>query len=91
MKNKETAIREAIRLNIIKERKARKWTQTDLGNKLGLPKTTVSSWEQGLSSPDIDTIVALTKILDMDLYEFLGEPTPTDRPRKKSVSPKEQE
>lgn len=72
MKNKETTIRETMRLNIIAKRKERNWTQSDLANILKSKKTTIASWEQGLSSPDIDTIAILLKLFDMSFYEFTG-------------------
>lgn len=72
MKNKETVIRETIRQNIISKRKELNMTQTDLANAVGLKKTTIASCEQGLSSPDIDTIVILLKLFNMDFYEFTG-------------------
>lgn len=72
MKNKETAIRETMRLNIIEKRKSLNMTQTDLANAVGLKKNTIASWEQGLSSPDIDTIVILLRLFNMDFYEFTG-------------------
>ena len=72
MKNKETTIRETMRLNIISKRKDLGLTQTELGERLNLKKTTIASWEQGLSSPDIDTIAILLKMFDMDFYEFTG-------------------
>lgn len=72
MKNKETVIRETMRLNIINKRKDMNWTQTDLAERVGLKKNTIASWEQGLSSPDIDTIVKLMHLFDMSFYEFTG-------------------
>ena len=72
MKNKDTQIRETMRLNIIAKRKELNLRQEDLAAKVGLAKTTVASWEQGQSSPDIDTIAKLLRIFDMDLYEFTG-------------------
>ena len=72
MKNKETAIRETMRLNIIAKRKEMNLTQTDLANLVNLKKNTIASWEQGLSSPDIDTIALLLKLFDMNFYEFTG-------------------
>ena len=72
MKFKETAIRETIRLNIVKKRNELGMTQTDLANAVGLKKNTVGSWEQGYSTPDIDTIVILLKIFNMDFYDFTG-------------------
>ena len=72
MKNKETKIRETMRLNIINKRKELNMTQTDLANAVDLKKNTIASWEQGLSSPDIDTIAKLLTIFDMDIYDFTG-------------------
>lgn len=72
MKNKDTVIRETIRLNIIAKRNELGMTQTELASAVGLKKNTVASWEQGLSSPDIDTIALLLKIFDMDIYDFTG-------------------
>ena len=69
MKNKDTTIRETIRLNIISNRKRMKMRQIDLAQYLGIKKNTVASWEQGLSTPDIDTICALLKLFEMDFYE----------------------
>ena len=72
MKNKETVIRETIRLNIIAKRKELNMTQAELAAATGFKKNTVSSWEQGLSSPDIDTIAILLRLFNMDFYEFTG-------------------
>ena len=72
MKNKDTAIRETIRLNIIAKRKELNLTQTGLANIVGSKKNTIASWEQGLSTPDIDTIAILLKLFDMTFYEFTG-------------------
>jgi len=72
MKNKETAIRETMRLNIISKRTELGLTQTELADKVGLKKTTIASWEQGLSSPDIDTIAILLSLFNMDFYDFTG-------------------
>ena len=72
MKNKETVIRETMRLNIINKRKELNMTQTELATAVNLKKNTIASWEQGLSSPDIDTIALLLKLFDMDFYEFTG-------------------
>lgn len=72
MKNKETVIRETMRLNIIAKRNELGMTQTDLANAVGLKKNTIGSWEQGLSSPDIDTIAILLRLFNMDFYDFTG-------------------
>ena len=72
MKNIQTPLREVIRLNIIMNRKRLKLTQKDLSEKLGVKKNTVSSWEQGLSTPNIDTLAMLLDLFDKDFYDFTG-------------------
>lgn len=74
MKNIQTPIREIIRLNIILNRKELNMTQKELGSKLGLKKNTVASWEQGLSTPNIDTLVMMLDLFDVDFYDFVGIP-----------------
>lgn len=72
MKNKDTEVRENIRLNIIKKRKEKHMTQKELAEYVNLKKNSVASWEQGLSSPDIDTMVQLLDLFEMDFYDFTG-------------------
>ena len=61
-------------------RVARKWTQNDLADKLGLDRTTISKWErQGGSEPDVATINKLADIFDVNSDYLLGRtntPTP---------------
>ena len=42
-------------------RKAAGLNQTKLATRLGVTQPTISSWENGESSPDMDDIVALCK------------------------------
>ena len=72
MKNKETDIRETMRKNIVIHRNGLGMRQVDLADAVGLKKNTIASWEQGLSSPDIDTIAKLLNLFDMDFYDFTG-------------------
>ena len=57
-------------------RRARKWTQNDLADRLGLDRTTISKWErQGVRS-DIATIDKLANVFDVNT-DYLG---PYQRP-----------
>lgn len=54
-------------------RLARKWTQNELGDKLGLDRTTISKWERhGGSEPDTDTIKKLADIFEVTSDYLLG-------------------
>lgn len=63
-----------LRVNImnvlIECRKAKGLTQEQLANKIGSKKTTVASWEQGKSLPDLTTLYALSKFYSIRLEDF---------------------
>lgn len=46
-------------------------TQTDLGEKIYLSRTTISKYEQGKMEPDIDTIIELSNIFKISIDELL--------------------
>lgn len=58
----------------IKElRKNCKLSQQELGDKLGVGKTTISNWENEYSTPDADSLVRLSNILDTTTDYILGK------------------
>ena len=64
--------RDNIQKNIIRKRNELNLTQKELADKLGLKLTTISSWERGVSSPDIETLIMLCDIFNMSLSEMYG-------------------
>jgi DNA-binding XRE family transcriptional regulator len=66
-------IREIVRLKLIECRKEKHLTQTDVGNFIGKKKTTVATWEQGKSLPDIDTLYKLAKFYGKTISFMYGE------------------
>ncbi|HHW90775.1 MAG TPA: helix-turn-helix transcriptional regulator [Clostridiales bacterium] len=68
-------------------RKANKWTQQELAEKLGLDRTTISKWErQGGSEPDNLTITKLADIFDVSTDYLLGK-SDFRRPLPQTVAP----
>lgn len=53
-------------------RKEHQLTQAELGNKLGVIKQTISSWENGISSPNNETLTAMAKLFDVSTDYLLG-------------------
>ena len=47
-------------------------TQTELANKIGTLQRNVSNWENGVSEPDLDTIVKLADLFGVTLDELFG-------------------
>ncbi len=56
---------------IADRRKEKKMTQLELAQKLGVTDKAVSKWERDLSCPDIGTLPALARELDLSLDELL--------------------
>jgi len=65
-------IKENISNNIVYYRKKNGLTQSQLAEKLGVKTTTVSTWERGASSPDIETLYDICKIFGVSLDEIYG-------------------
>lgn len=60
-----------ISKNIKKLRTSAKITQQELAEQLNVTRQAVSSWEQGKNQPDIQTIEALAKVLDVSIEEVI--------------------
>ena len=59
--------------NIKNLRKAKGLSQEELAVKLNVVRQTVSKWEQGLSVPDSDMLLALSEALETPVSALLGE------------------
>jgi len=59
--------------NIKAMRKAKGLSQEELAIKLNVVRQTVSKWEQGLSVPDSDLLIALSEALGTSVSTLLGE------------------
>ena len=59
--------------NIKALRKSTGLSQQDLADKLNVVRQTISKWEQGLSVPDSDLLIALSEALETPVSTLLGE------------------
>ena len=59
--------------NIKAIRKSKGLSQEELAVKLNVVRQTISKWEQGLSVPDSDMLIAISEILDTPVSTLLGE------------------
>lgn len=62
-----------LKENIKAIRKAKGLSQEELAQKLNVVRQTVSKWEQGLSVPDADLLIAISEILETPVGTLLGE------------------
>lgn len=55
-------------------RKQRGWSQEELGNRLNVTRQTVSKWELGQTTPEMDKLVEISQLFDISLDELLNNP-----------------
>ena len=59
--------------NIRAIRKSKGLSQEELAIKLNVVRQTISKWEQGLSVPDSDMLLAISEALETPVSTLLGE------------------
>ncbi len=59
--------------NITELRKAQKWTQAELAEKLNYSDKSVSKWERGDSIPDLKVLSAMSELFGVTLDYFVNE------------------
>ena len=75
--------------NIKAIRKSKGLSQQDLADKLNVVRQTISKWEQGLSVPDSDLLIALSEALEPPVSPLLGETvSPSEADEVKALSEK---
>lgn len=50
------------------------YSQKEVANKLHIHQSNVSDWENDVSRPEYEKLVALAKLYDVSLYDLLGVP-----------------
>ena len=75
MANKKSALRLGKKLgaSIAERRGARKWTQEELAERLGVAAETISRFERGATLPSLLTLQELAQILRTPISDLLGE------------------
>ena len=62
-----------LKENIKQLRKSRGLSQEELAIKLNVVRQTISKWEQGLSVPDSEMLVSISKVLETPVSTLFGE------------------
>ena len=61
---------------IKKLRKSKGFTQSQLGDAIGVTFQQVQKYESGKNHPSIDRIKAIAKVLNRDIYDIIDDTTP---------------
>ena len=59
-------------MNLVNHRKNKKITQQEMADILGIKRTTYASYEQDLSSPDIETLKKISQFFRVSIDELVG-------------------
>ena len=52
-------------------RKSKGWSQEQLGDKLGVTRQTVSKWELGMTTPEMEKLAAISDLFEISLDELI--------------------
>lgn len=69
-------------------RKQRGLSQEELGEKVNVTRQTVSKWELGLTTPELDKLIELAKFFNCTVDYLVGKeeaPTPENKPQERAV------
>lgn len=61
-----------FREQLMRLRKSRGWSQEELGARVGVTRQTVSKWELGDTTPELEKLIALAELFDMTTDQLLG-------------------
>ncbi|UWD49711.1 helix-turn-helix domain-containing protein [Clostridioides difficile] len=61
-----------ININLKRLRKIHQYTQEELAEKLNISRQSVAKWENGESTPDIDSCIKLAKLYDVRLDDLVN-------------------
>ena len=69
-------------------RKQQNLSQEELGTRLGVSRQAVSRWEMDGAVPDVDKLIAMSKLFSVTLNDLLGVEAPgADTPVEEKAAP----
>ena len=69
-------------------RKSRGWSQEQLGEQLGVTRQTVSKWELGDTTPEMEKLAAMSEIFGVTTDELIKGETPEQAPLAEDKAPR---
>lgn len=66
------SIKDEIAKSLQFYRKQKNMTQRELAEKIGVRHNSISSWENGVNSIDIDTLFQICEVLDVKISDMYG-------------------
>ena len=70
---------------LITLRKQKGLSQEQLGERLGVTRQTISKWELGITTPEMDKLIQLSDLFQISIDELVGRSTGSEAPRQAPV------
>ena len=71
---------------IFEERKRKGLSQSELADLIGVSRQAVSKWERSTATPDLDKIVALSKVFEISIDHLInGTDQDTKKQKRRSI------
>ena len=83
-----TNIKKIIGENITELRKQNNYTQQDLANLLVYSDKSISKWERGESTPDIEVLIKITELFKVDINYLLTPISDEEKQKRKKIENK---
>lgn len=58
---------------LTERRRSKGWSQEQLGEMVNVSRQTVSKWELGLTTPEMENLIELSNIFDITIDELVGK------------------
>ena len=71
---------------LIELRKSRGMSQEELGNELNVTRQTVSKWELGVTTPEMNKLIEMSRLFDISIDELVGNETKQENNSEKNPS-----
>lgn len=66
--------------NLMALRRGRGWSQEELGDRLGVSRQTVSKWETGQTTPELEKLIELASVFGLSIDRLVGRETAGEGP-----------
>lgn len=73
-RSRKESLRKELGAAIVKARRRRKWSQSELARRLKVSRERLSKWERGVHAPGLEDVALLSEVLGISFWDLgLGD------------------